>query len=103
MYYSIVESYRENEKSKNRVICYLGKLTPQQAQQIRNIPKVTQSADIFVVTLDDLLFEDHWRYLDVAFLNHLWDNVRGLSSIFQLPEETSKTRNKDISRHSATI
>ena len=97
MYYSIVESYRESGKSKKRVICYLGKLTSQQAQQIRNILKVTQSADIFVVTPDDLLFEDHWRYLDVAFLNHLWDNVWGLSSIFPLPEETSKTRKNDVS------
>lgn len=97
MYYSIVESYRENGKSKKRVLFYLGKLTPQQAQQIRNILKIAQSTDIFVVTLDDLLFEDHWRYLDVAFLNHLWDDVWGLSSMFPLPEETSKTRKKYIS------
>jgi len=96
-YHSIVESYQENGKSKKREICYLGKLTPQQAQQIRNILKITQSADIFVVTPDDLLFKDHWHYLDVAFLNHLWDNVWGLSSMFPLPEETNKTRKKDIS------
>jgi len=96
-YYSIAESYREDGKNKKKVLSYLGCLTPQQAQQIRNALKITQSADTFVVSLDGLLFEDHWRYLDVAFLNHLWDKEWGLSSIFPLPEETSKTRRKEIS------
>ena len=96
-YYSIAESYREDGKNKKKVLFYLGCLTPLQAQQIRNALKITQSSDTFVVSLDELLFEDHWRYLDVAFLNHLWDNEWGLSSIFPLPEETSKTRRKEIS------
>jgi transposase len=96
-YYSISESYREDGKNKKRVLSYLGYLTPLQAQQIRNALKVTQSADTFVASLDDLLFEDHWSYLDVAFLNHLWDKEWGLSSIFPLPEETGKIRRKDIS------
>jgi len=96
-YYSIAESYREDGKNKKKVLFYLGSLTPRQAQQIRNTLKVTQSADTFVVSLDELLFEDHWRYLDVAFLNHLWDKEWGLSSIFPLPEETSKSRIKEIS------
>jgi hypothetical protein len=96
-YYSIAESYREDGKNKKKVLSYLGCLTPQQAQQIRNALKITQSSDTFVVSLDELLFEDHWRYLDVAFLNHLWDKEWGLSSIFPLPEETSKTRRKEIS------
>jgi len=96
-YYSIAESYREDGKNKKKVLSYLGCLTPQQAQQIRNALKITQSADTFVVSLDELLFEDHWRYLDVAFLNHLWDKEWDLSSIFPLPEEASKTRRKEIS------
>jgi hypothetical protein len=96
-YYSIAETYRENGKNKKKVLCYIGSLTPLQAQQIRNALRTTQSIDTFVVTLDDLLFEDHWRYLDVAFLNHLWDKEWGLSSMFPLPEETSKTRKKYMS------
>jgi len=76
------------------VLSYLGCLTSQQAQQIRNALKIARSADTFVVSLDELLFEDHWRYLDVAFLNHLWDKECGLSNIFPLPEEMSKIRGK---------
>lgn len=96
-YYSIAESYREDGKSKKRIITYLGKLTPEKAQQIRNVLKMSMSTDTIVTTTDDLLFEDHWHYLDVAFLNHLWDNEWGLSELFPLPEENSKNRKKDIS------
>jgi transposase len=97
IYYSLAESYREGKKSKKKVLCYLGTLTPLQAQQIRNALKITQTPDTFVTTFDDMLFEDHWHYLDIAFLNHLWDEKRGLTKLFPLPEETSKTRKKDIS------
>lgn len=95
-YYSIARSYREGNKSKKEIICYLGSLTQQQAQQIRNALKIAKDPDTFVTTFDDLLFIDHWRYLDVAFLNHLWEEW-GLSKLFPSPEETSKTREKDIS------
>jgi len=96
-YYSIAESYREDGKSKKRIISYLGKLAPEKAQQIRNVLKMSKSTDTIVTNIDELLFEDHWNYLDVAFLNHLWDNEWGLSELFPLPEETSKNRKKDIS------
>jgi transposase len=96
-YYSLAESYREGKKSKKKILCYLGILTPLQAQQIRNALKVTQTPDTFVTTFDDMLFEDHWHYLDIAFLNHLWNEEWGISKLFPLPKETSKTRKKDIS------
>ena len=95
-YYSLAESYREGKSSKKKIICYLGSLTPLKAQQIRNALKVTQTPDTFVTTFDDLLFVDHWHYLDVAFLNHLWEEEWELSKLFPLPDETSKTRKKDI-------
>jgi len=97
-YYSIAEPYWEDNKNKKRDLFYLGSLIPSQAQQIRNILKVTQSEDTFTTTFEDLLFENHYRYLDIAFLNHLWDQEwKGLSSIFPSPEESSNTRQKEIS------
>jgi transposase len=95
-YYSIAESYWEDGKNKKRILKYLGALPPLQAQQVRNALKATQSVDTFVATFGDLLFVDHWRYLDVAFLNHLWDKEWRLSDIFPLPRDSSKTRKKDV-------
>src|SRR5574341_184449 len=97
-YYSLAEPYRDGKKNKKRDLGYIGTLTPIQVQQIRNTLKVTQSSDTFTATFGDLIFENHWRYLDISFLNHLWDQEwEGLSSIFPLPEETSNTRQKEIS------
>ena len=94
--YCLGVTYREGKKSKKKIICYIGSLTLLQAQQIRNALKITRTPDTFVATFDDLLFVDHWHYLDIAFLNHLWEKNWNLSKLFPLPDETSKTRKKDI-------
>jgi transposase len=97
-YYSIAEPYWEEKKNKKKILFYLGSLTPLQAQQIRNTLKATKSPDTFTATFNDLIFEDHFRYLDIAFLNHLWNEQwKGLSQNFPSPEETSSTRKKEIS------
>ncbi|MEA3294684.1 MAG: hypothetical protein U9P81_06895 [Euryarchaeota archaeon] len=75
---------------------YLGSLTSLQVQQIRDTLKVAQSTDTFVATIDDIIFEDHWDYLDIAFLNYLWDKEWGLLDVFPLPDKTSNKRKKDI-------
>ena len=49
-YYSTAVSYRENGKNKKRIITYLGKLTPEKVQQIRNVMKISLSTDIIVTT-----------------------------------------------------
>jgi len=89
-YYSIAESYREDGKNKKRILLRLGRLSSLQVQQIRNVLKVTQSPDIFVATIEDILLEDHWAYLDVAVLNHLWDN-------WDLSKPFPASKNKNIS------
>jgi transposase len=97
-YYSIAEPYWEEKKNKKKILFYLGSLTPLQAQQIRNTLKATKSPDTFTATFNDLIFEDHFRYLDIAFLNHLWNEQwKVLSENFPSPEETSSTRKKEIS------
>jgi transposase len=96
-YYSIAESYWKDKKNKKKILFYLGSLTPLQEQQIRDTLKVTQSTDTFIATFDDIIFEDRWDYLDIAFLNHLWDKEWGLSEVFPLPDKTSNKRKKDIS------
>jgi len=94
MYYSIAESYRIKgyPNPKRRILFRIGKLTPLQAQQIRNVLEVTKSPDAFVTTFGDILFKDHWRYLDVAFVGHLWDQW-GLSNLFPTDERAPGENN----------
>ena len=57
IYYSIAESYRikGNPNPKTRILFRLGKLTPLQEQQIRNVLKVTKSPDAFVARFKDII------------------------------------------------
>ncbi|PKM78920.1 MAG: transposase, partial [Firmicutes bacterium HGW-Firmicutes-13] len=70
--YALTESYREGGKVKHRHIANLGSLTPEQAQRIRLVLKAQKSEDVFVGPLSDVVAKKHFRYLDVAVLDHLW-------------------------------
>jgi transposase len=80
-YYSLVEPYRENGKNRHRVIKYLSGLTQVEVQQIRRGLAVMKELEIETIKVEDLVFENHWRYLDVAFLDFIWKQWK-LSKIF---------------------
>jgi len=71
--YSIAESYRDGKISRKRTIWSIGKLTDQQADQIRLILKVVQNEDEVVTRLKDIVVHDTKAYLDIAVVNDLWD------------------------------
>jgi len=71
--YSIAESYRDGKTSRKRTIWSIGKLTDQQADQIRLILKVVQNEDEVVTRLKDIVVQDSKAYLDIAVVNDLWD------------------------------
>ena len=80
-YYSLVEPYRENGKNRHRVITYLSSLTLEDVQQIKRGLAVMKGLNIETTKIEDLIFENHWRYLDVAFLDVIWKQWK-LSKIF---------------------
>jgi transposase len=84
-YYSLVEPYRENGKNRHRVITYLSDLTKEEVQQIRRGLAVMKGLEIETIKTEDLIFNNHWRYLDVAFLDSIWKKWK-LSKIFQQSE-----------------
>lgn len=86
-YYSLVEPYRENGKNRHRVIKYLSGLTQDEAQQVRRGLAVMKGLEIETVKVEDLIFENHWRYLDVAFLDVIWKQWK-LSKMF--PQSAGK-------------
>jgi len=71
--YSIAESYRKGQKVSKRIIWRIGKLTEQQAEQIRLILEVTQGKDQIITRLDDIVVQETRSYLDIAVVNHIWD------------------------------
>lgn len=71
--YSIAESYREGKKVRKRIIWRIGKLTEQQARQIRLILQVVQGEDQVLTRLQDIVVQETKAYLDIAVINDLWD------------------------------
>jgi len=71
--YSIAESYREGKKVRKRVIWRIGKLTDQQAAQIRLVLQVVQSEDQVVTRLKDIVVQNSRAYLAIAVANALWN------------------------------
>lgn len=71
--YSVAESFREGKKVRKRIIWPIGKLSDQQAEQIRLVLKVVQSDDQVVTRLKDIVVQDTKAYLDIAVVNNLWD------------------------------
>jgi transposase len=71
--YSLAESYREGNTVRKRIVWPIGKLTDQQAEQIKLILSVVQGGDDAVTRIRDLVVQDTKSYLDIALVNALWD------------------------------
>jgi len=95
-YYSLVEPYRENGKNRHRKIHYFGRLTQEELQRINHALEVMKGHEIKTIKIEDILFENHWRYLDVAFLNFIWEQWN-LSEIF-LPSKNKTIQTSDIAK-----
>lgn len=85
-YYSLVEPYRKDGKNKQRRIHYFGRLTQEEVQRINHGLEVMKKQENMPIKIEDIIFENHWRYLDVAFLNYIWDQWE-LSEIFNQSEK----------------
>ena len=71
--YAIAESYREGQKVKKRNIWPIGKLTDQQAAQIKLVLKVAKGKDQVLTQLKHIVVKDSKAYLDIAVVNELWN------------------------------
>ncbi|NOQ55566.1 MAG: IS1634 family transposase [Nanohaloarchaea archaeon] len=79
-YYSLVEPYRENGKNRHRIIYYYGQLTDEELQIITQALEVMKKRKA-TTKIEDIIFENYWQYLNIAFMNSIW-NQWDLSKIF---------------------
>jgi transposase len=68
----IVESYRQNGKPKHKVLFNLGDLPIEKINKIEMVLKSMTEKDL--VDFDDVIVDEHRDFLDVALLNHFWQN-----------------------------
>jgi len=71
-HYKIVESYRENGTVKHRILFNVGDLTDEQAERLRLALAAHSDNNIIVSKDEDIVVTNHFAYLDIAVLFHLW-------------------------------
>ena len=71
-HYKLMESVRAAGRVKHRVLCSLGALTEEQAQQIRAALAVTRGTDWVSVPFAEIAVTQHAAYLVVAVGHALW-------------------------------
>jgi len=96
-YYSVARSYREGKKVRIEILHRMGKLSDQEAGQIKAILKLQTGKEPYLTSLEEIIFSNHWQYLDVATLNHIWERW-GLSSVFDSSSQDGGVSTCDIAK-----
>ena len=73
-HYKIVESYREQNKVKHRILFNIGTLSDEQAEQLKLALQVKSNPFILVANESDLVVTKSIAYLDVITLHLLWQD-----------------------------
>src|SRR5660397_283777 len=84
-YWSLVEPFRKDGKNQHNKLYYFGRLTDEKLKTINYALDLLKNCNIEKPKLEDIIFNDHWRFLDVAFLNFIWGQW-GISKIFSQSE-----------------
>jgi len=72
--YAIAKSYREGKTVRKRTIWSIGKLSDEQAEQIRMICKVASGKEAALIQLKDIVVKESKAYLDIALVDELWNH-----------------------------
>lgn len=96
-YYTLAKSIRMGKRTRIELIHRFGALAPRKAQRVRLFLKYLDSEDSIVTLFENIIFEEHWKYLDFAVLNHLWENWE-LSSVFKDKDPRIKVKTKDMAK-----
>jgi len=93
-YWSLVEPFRKDGKNQHTKLYYFGRLTDEEVKTINSALDILKNCSIEKPKLEDIIFNDHWRFLDVAFLNFIWEQW-GISKIFN-QSENKKVQTSEI-------
>ena len=93
-YWSLVEPFRKDGKNQHNKLYYFGRLTDEEVKTINYALDILKNCNIEKPNLEDIIFNDHWRFLDVAFLNFIWEQW-GISKVFN-QSENKKVQTSEI-------
>lgn len=79
--YSLALPYRQNGKNRKKQVVKLGKLSDEEVKTWRTLLGAFKNPNAFLTTMDDIFVTKHYKFLDVALANAIWDEWK-LDGIF---------------------
>ncbi|MCX9083452.1 MAG: IS1634 family transposase [Candidatus Methanoperedens sp.] len=89
-----MEPFRKDGKNQHNKLYYFGRLTDEEVKTINSALDILKNCSIEKPKMEDIIFNDYWRFLDVAFLNFIWEQW-GISKIFS-QSENKKVQTSEI-------
>lgn len=71
--YSLARAYRKDGKNRKEIVLPLGKLSEEDLKRWRIFIEALKKPDMMLTNFDDIEVLKHYKYLDLAAVNHIWE------------------------------
>jgi len=71
--YSLARAYRKDGKNRKEIVLPLGKLSEEDLKRWKIFIEALKKPDMMLTNFDDIEVLKHYKYLDLAAVNHIWE------------------------------
>ena len=71
--YSLARAYRKDGKNRKEIVLPLGKLSDEDLKRWKIFIEALKKPDMMLTNFDDIEVLKHYKYLDLAAVNHIWE------------------------------
>jgi transposase len=71
--YCLALPYRQNGRNRKKSVVKLGKLSDEEVKTWRTLLEAIKNPHAFLTTMDDISVTKHYKFLDVALANAIWE------------------------------
>jgi len=72
--YSLARAYRKDGKNRKEIVVPLGKLSDEDVKKWKTFINSLKNPEMILTTFEDIKVLKHYKYLDLAVVNHVWDD-----------------------------
>ncbi|MEA3448409.1 MAG: IS1634 family transposase [Bacteroidota bacterium] len=71
--YSLARAYRKDGKNRKEIVLPLGKLSDDDVKKWKLFVDALKKPEMILTTFDDIEVLKHYKYLELAVVNHIWE------------------------------
>ncbi len=85
--YSLARAYRKDGKNRKEIVLPLGRLSDEDVKKWKTFVDSLKKPEMILTTFEDIEVLKHYKYLDLAAINHIWDDWK-LDKPFSVQSDT---------------